>query len=170
MCAPNWRRRRRDNPPTNGKSWWWRRRGLRIRGGGGATDEAARLTAIERLGRRGGALPQRPLLREAGDAVLSAVKHRRSPPSAGRRLAVEVVERVGKVPEPGQLTDAVWDPSSEAIVGDIELLEAPHPGDRPRQWALEVVESNVEDGGSAEQPDLWRKAPGEVIIEEDYLV
>lgn len=85
-------------------------------------------------------------------------------------MAVEVVERVGKVPEPGQLTDAVWDPSSEAIVGDIELLEAPHPGDRPRQWALEVVESNVEDGGSAEQPDLWRKAPGEVIIEEDYLV
>lgn len=70
----------------------------------------------------------------------------------------------------GQSTHAAQYDPSEDIVGDIELLQRLHCSNARGEWSLETVEAHVEDGDLLQQFHLWRKASGEVVIQQDDLV
>jgi hypothetical protein len=125
-----------------------------------------RRAAVERDA-RGGALRRRALRGGAGDAVPPPVRRGGGAPGA----RVEEVVLVGEVPEgPLQPAHGRRHGPPEEVARHVELLDGRHPGDAPRERALEVVAADVEDGDLAEQAHLRRDAAAELVVDEHDLV
>ncbi|WVZ78610.1 LOW QUALITY PROTEIN: hypothetical protein U9M48_026294 [Paspalum notatum var. saurae] len=116
---------------------------------------------------RGGALGGRALRGRAGDAV---------PPSVGGGGGAcgargEEVVLVGEVPErPLQPAHRRGHGPPEQVARHVELLDGGHPGDGPRERALEVVAADVEHSHHPEQAHLRRDAPAELVVDEHDLI
>jgi hypothetical protein len=109
-----------------------------------------------------------PLGRPIGQAVPPVTEVRKA--QAHRWLAREEVIREGEVLKVRQFTDTWGDFAGQQVVCHVELFNAHQFIEHVRQWAQQLVETQIEDGQILEQTNLRRQAGSEPIVHHDNLV
>lgn len=87
-------------------------------------------------------------------------------------VSSEVVVRISEVIQVRQTTGANGrrEGTSEAVVSNVELLQALHPRHPRRQRTLKIIVAHIKHSELIQQTNLRRQTPGEIVVHQNNLI